>query len=196
MSPTQTSQIVPLVELPRVCETQLRGADTDHWEALLDYFEAAGTGVATAPPPAHGKPALAVGCGQRSAPALRADGADSKTGGGGGGGYEPTAAGLARGKSIPTLALLRTATNGELVDGRCGCHAMGAGLKESVSPLWPVGEQRPLSHKLRALASGDNLYGNYSRSTHKLGGIFTAASEKQQLPAPPFHSHGQIRRIS
>ncbi len=137
--------MVPFVELPRVCDTQLRGADTEHWGAFLDYFEAAGTGPATAPPLPHGNPAHAARCGRRSTPALRADEADSTPGGGGEGGRcEAAAAGLARGKSMPTLALLRTATNGKLADRRHVCHTMDAGLKGSASPLWPVGERRPL----------------------------------------------------
>lgn len=36
-------QVVPFVDLPFLCETQLRGADSEHWEALLDYLEATGT---------------------------------------------------------------------------------------------------------------------------------------------------------
>ena len=46
-----------------MCETQLRGADTDHWEALLDYFETAAAGTAIAPPVLHeGASVNGVGC--------------------------------------------------------------------------------------------------------------------------------------
>eukprot|EP00903_Cladosiphon_okamuranus_P010537 g9967.t1 len=49
----RSGKIVPFTELPGVCENQLRGADTDHWEALLDYFDTAGAGTATALPALH-----------------------------------------------------------------------------------------------------------------------------------------------
>lgn len=43
-------QVVPFVNLPFLCETQLRGADSEHWEALLDYLDA--TGITCPPLPA------------------------------------------------------------------------------------------------------------------------------------------------
>eukprot|EP00752_Nemacystus_decipiens_P008616 g7695.t1 len=84
--------IVPFTELPGVCETQLRGADTHHWEALLDYFETAGAGVATALAALPGGTSLhgdggtkrgelmhegSAECGHRSVSAFRAGGASS-----------------------------------------------------------------------------------------------------------------------
>ncbi|CAM9225060.1 unnamed protein product [Scytosiphon promiscuus] len=125
----RSGKIPPFTELPSICEKQLLGSDTEHWEALLEYFETAATEIGSLPT-AEGiwntsierQPGLGpselfdtggsfLDQGQRSCSALqgRAETSEPKQGEAG---YDADAKLLARGASMPTLGLLRTTTNG------------------------------------------------------------------------------------
>ncbi|CAM9653059.1 unnamed protein product [Ectocarpus sp. 12 AP-2014] len=132
----RTGKIVPFTELPSICEMQLRGADTEHWQALLEYLESAGIGDAT---PNHciseqssgeagEREDWAVGVralssqGQLSGSTLDHSGKDAlkQEGGGFASSHVST---MARGSSTPALGLLRTAING----GAASSHTVTAG---------------------------------------------------------------------
>ncbi|CAM9261120.1 unnamed protein product, partial [Ectocarpus sp. 8 AP-2014] len=132
----RTGKIVPFTELPSICEMQLRGADTEHWQALLEYLETAGIGDAS---PQHciserssgeageredwpvGVSALSSQ-GQPSGSTLDHSGKDAfkQEGGGCANSHVST---MARGSSTPALGLLRTAING----GAASSHTVTAG---------------------------------------------------------------------
>ncbi|CBN73996.1 hypothetical protein Esi_0009_0188 [Ectocarpus siliculosus] len=132
----RTGKIVPFTELPSICEMQLRGADTEHWQALLEYLETAGIGDAS---PKHciserssggggeredwpvGVRALSSK-GQPSGSTLDHSGRDAfkQEGGGCASSHVST---MARGSSTPVLGLLRTAING----GAASSHTVTAG---------------------------------------------------------------------
>ncbi|CAM9258655.1 unnamed protein product [Ectocarpus sp. 4 AP-2014] len=132
----RTGKIVPFTELPPICEMQLRGADTEHWRALLEYLETAGIGNAT---PNHyisersngeageredwpvGVRALSRR-GQPSGSTLDHSGKDAlkQEEGEFASSHVST---MARGSSTPTLGLLRTVING----GAASSHTVTAG---------------------------------------------------------------------
>ncbi|CAM9189565.1 unnamed protein product, partial [Hapterophycus canaliculatus] len=122
----RSGKIVPFTELPSICENQLRGADTEHWEALLEYFETAAAEIGSTSTAAGFDKKKQPGMrqrelldtrgsllehGQRSCSALQgSDEASNHERGGARGGT--AAKPLARRSSMPTLGLLRTSTSG------------------------------------------------------------------------------------
>lgn len=110
---------MPFDGLPDLCHKQLRGADPEHWEALLRYLEAGGVG--DSPPPRQ-----AEACHPLSKSAARecsgntSDRDDPAPAGGnsecstGAAAAMPIteAAQVARADSAPTLGLIRTAIEG------------------------------------------------------------------------------------
>lgn len=128
-------QVVPFEKLPDVCANQLRGADPEHWEALLAYLEAVASGPAC-PHPLQGMRDLrpvprntAKGCAKsdpkykhlkiratRKAGERMSGAAVVKT--------ATNAIAMARERSPPTLGILRTAKEGGY---GCGWKCQGGG---------------------------------------------------------------------
>ncbi|CAM9177663.1 unnamed protein product, partial [Ectocarpus fasciculatus] len=128
----RTGKIVPFTELPSICEMQLRGADTAHWQALLEYLETAGIGNATAKHCISDRSSGETGewegwpvgvralssQGQPPASMLDHGGEDASKQEGG-----SHVATMAKGSSTPALGLLRTAIDG----GAASAHNVTAG---------------------------------------------------------------------
>lgn len=113
--PALAAQIVPFTEVPALCEAQLRGADVEHWEALLTYLEVAGTKHPNPLPNDVDPGVFAVDNTHREAERKRGlteqrfapDVSEAASAG-----EKRREGSLGKARSVPTLGLIRTATDG------------------------------------------------------------------------------------
>ncbi|CAM9167030.1 unnamed protein product, partial [Laminaria digitata] len=129
-------KVVPFVELPVLCETQLLGADAEHWQALLTYVQVSGV-VHPHPSSRKGrtqKQQEAGGRAIREAGGWEGWGRGYPAGGGGdaGGGGERLARGAS---STPALGLLHTANAG-------GCGAPSSYINRGQRKSRPTSSPR------------------------------------------------------